>query len=116
MSIWDRKPRASKADGVRRQKFNYLDGSQYISRSTVWLKSSFRVEEASSPRISPTLIWRLLLCGYRNTLCCVVNNFISRACSASRTTTTDALSSEKQPREGAYSSRNVGLFLAMSII
>ena len=28
MSVWDRKPRASKADGVGRQKFNSLDGSQ----------------------------------------------------------------------------------------
>jgi hypothetical protein len=28
MSVWDRKPSASKADGVGRQKFNSLDGSQ----------------------------------------------------------------------------------------
>ena len=28
MSVWDRKPRASRADGVGRQKFNSLDGSQ----------------------------------------------------------------------------------------
>ena len=28
MSVWDRKPSASKADGVARQNFNSLDGSQ----------------------------------------------------------------------------------------
>ena len=28
MSVWDRRPKASKADGVGRQKFNSLDGSQ----------------------------------------------------------------------------------------
>ena len=43
MSVWDRKPKASKADGVGRQKFNSLDGGPKGCRMTSG--EPIRVEE-----------------------------------------------------------------------
>ena len=60
MSVWDRKPKAGKADGVGRQKFNSLTGRSRSSQSSRDRPGRKRPPAPVSP---PPWFWRPLLFG-----------------------------------------------------